>query len=265
MTTRDADAPTFDAAASGSTEQSIENLAEDVLRALEEVGFCVVTSVLPHDAVAEMRELVELLLHAEPQNRHHTGHQRVLHLAAKHAAFHRALLDPLALAVWRRFLSPDVICSTFTANALWPGATEFYWHADHPYWTLTPPWPSMPLTGQNIWFLDEFTIENGATAGIPGSHRRGALPPYEDRSVEGSMVLTGPPGSVIFAHGAWWHTSRPNTTDALRCALLATYTHTFCVPQEEMRLQLDAIDEPGDALRRILGGDQYRPQRNFPY
>jgi ectoine hydroxylase-related dioxygenase (phytanoyl-CoA dioxygenase family) len=100
----------------------------------------------------------------------------VLHILAKDPVFIEALVHPLVLAVWRKYLTEDLICSTFTANTLWPGAVEQYWHADHPYWTLTPPWPTIPLAGQCIWFLDDFTVENGATAGIPGSHRANRLP-----------------------------------------------------------------------------------------
>jgi ectoine hydroxylase-related dioxygenase (phytanoyl-CoA dioxygenase family) len=239
---------------------------DPVIRAVGARGYTVVENLLPVATVDRMRESVERLLHAErSRNLHPSGHQRVLHLLAKDPVFVEALVHPLVLAVWRRYLSADIICSTFTANALWPGATEQYWHADHPYWTISSPWPALPLAGQCIWFLDDFTVENGATAGIPGSHRAGRLPDMGEAWSDDGEILTGPRGSAIFADGAWWHTSRPNRTAALRSALLVTYTHTFCVPQEEMRLQLAAVPDPSEDVVTLLGGRQYRSRRDFPY
>jgi ectoine hydroxylase-related dioxygenase (phytanoyl-CoA dioxygenase family) len=246
----------------GVSQEQIDRIITEV----DERGYCVVEGVLGQKRVNRIRAVLETLLHAEKeQNLHPTGHQRVLHLAAKHPVFLEPLCHPLIIAVWRQYLSADLTCSTFTANALWPQATEQYWHADHPYWTLTPPYPAIPLTGQCIWFLDDFTEENGATAGIPGTHRANHLPELEGRWTDEAEILTGPRGSVIFAHGAWWHTSRPNRTDRLRSALLVTYTHTFCVPQEDMHAQLAHITEPSNLVKQLLGGNQYQPSRGFPY
>jgi ectoine hydroxylase-related dioxygenase (phytanoyl-CoA dioxygenase family) len=159
-----------------------------------------------------------------------------------------------------------VICSTFTANVLSPGAVDGIWHVDHPYWTLTQPYPDLPLAGQCIWPLDDFTVESGATVGIPGSHRRDHPPPNPEGDwSDHAEVMTAPRGSVIFAHGAWWHASRRNQTDRLRSALLVTYTHTFCVPQDELRGQLAYIDAPNDLVVQLLGGNQYQPGTVWPH
>ncbi|WP_242909927.1 phytanoyl-CoA dioxygenase family protein [Actinomadura terrae] len=239
---------------------------DSTVRTIGEHGYVLLENLLPAPTIDRMREALERLLHEEKaRNLHPSGHQRVLHVLVKDPVFVDALVHPLVLAVWRRYLSEDLICSTFTANSLWPGATEQYWHADHPYWTLTPPWPSIPLSGQCIWFLDDFTDENGATAGIPGSHRADRLPDMGESWCDEGEILAGPAGSAIFADGAWWHTSRPNRTTALRSALLVTYTHTFCVPQEDMRGQLDALSNPSDLVVELLGGKQYQPRRDFPY
>lgn len=239
---------------------------DEIVAAIDKRGYCLVEGVLPAASVDRIREVLERFLHAEKaQNLHPSGHQRVLHLVAKDPIFLEPLIHPLVIATWKRYLSEDLICSTFTANTLWPGSTEQYWHADHPYWTLTSPFPVIPLAGQCIWFLDDFSVENGATAGIPGSHREGRLPSLESRWTDAAEILTGPRGSVIFAHGAWWHTSRPNRTEMSRSALLVTYTHTFCIPQEEMRMQLPHINEPSELVTQLLGGKQYQSRRGFPY
>jgi ectoine hydroxylase-related dioxygenase (phytanoyl-CoA dioxygenase family) len=243
-----------------------ERQVDEIAAAIDERGYCLVKGVLPAEYVDRIRDVLERFLYAEKaQNLHPSGHQRVLHLAAKDPVFLEPLTHPLVIAAWKRYLSEDLICSTFTANTLWPGATEQYWHADHPYWTLTSPFPVMPLTGQCIWFLDDFAVENGATAGIPGSHREGRLPSLGSNWTDAAEILTGPRGSVILADGAWWHTSRPNQTELPRSALLVTYTHTYCVPQEDMRMQLSVVKEPSELITQLLGGKQYQPHRGFPY
>jgi ectoine hydroxylase-related dioxygenase (phytanoyl-CoA dioxygenase family) len=188
-----------------------------------------------------------------------------MHLLMKAPIFVSLLCDPFVLAVWRRYLGADIICSTMSANALWPKSTELYWHVDHPYWTMTEPYPTYPLTGQVIWMIDDFTIANGATAGIRNSHRQPTLPRLAEQWTDDATILTGRRGSVIFADGAWWHTSRPNTSSKTRCAVLTTYIRSYCVPQEDMRMQLEAMKRPSALVKDLLGGNQYMARRELPY
>ena len=243
-----------------------EEQVAQVVETIRNEGFCVVPDLVEPDRIAEIRSVLMRFLKSEKeQNLHKTGHQRVLHLLNKHAIFTEPLCHPFVLAVWRMYLAPDIICSTMTANALWPSSTEQYWHVDHPYWTLTQPYPVYPLSGQAIWMVDDFTVANGATAGIKGSHKLGRLPELGEQWTDEATILTGRRGSVILADGAWWHTSRPNCTRRTRCALLTTYIRTHCVPQEDMRMQLAALKNPSPLVKQLLGGNQYVSTRTFPY
>jgi ectoine hydroxylase-related dioxygenase (phytanoyl-CoA dioxygenase family) len=233
---------------------------------IRDVGFCVVPAIVPPRRCARIRAVLQRLLQAEKaQNLHPSGHQRILHLLMKDRIFVELLCNPFVLAVWRKYLGDDMICSTMTANALWPKSTELYWHVDHPYWTMAQPYPAYSLSGQAIWMIDDFTVENGATAGIAGSHRRQRLPELHERWTNEATVLTGTAGSVILADGAWWHTSRPNDSPRTRFAVLATYIRSYCVTQEDMRMQLESLRNPSPVLKHLLGGNQYVPTRNFPY
>lgn len=237
-----------------------------ILEQIAETGFCVVPDLIHAEQCDRIRaRCIELLCQEIDDNLHETGHQRIMHLLMKDAMFEAVLRHPISLAVWRRYLGPDMICSTFSANALWPGSSEQYWHVDHPFWTMAEPYPLFPLAGQCIWMIDDFTIENGATASIAGSHKRPQLPRLGNNWTPEATILTGTKGSVIFADGAWWHTSRPNRTDDLRIALLNTFIRNFCVTQEDMRMQLDALPNPDAELWHLLGGTQYRPRTQLPY
>lgn len=233
---------------------------ETTLEEIREKGFTVVPDLLAPDEVDRLRSAVETIVTAEAEsNRHPSGHQRALYIAIKNPIFLEPLCHPFVLAVWRRYLGDDVICSSLSSNTLWPGCTEQYWHVDYPHWTMAEPYPTFPIAAQTLWMLDDFTMENGATAAIPGSHRNDRLPQIGRAWSDDAVILTGKKGSAIMADGAFWHTSRPNHSATSRSALLIKYIRSFCLPQEDMRWQLSQLDDPSPLVRHLLGGNQYRP------
>lgn len=238
-----------------------------ILGALDEHGYCVVPGLLRPDTAAALRRVVDEIRAHEPRpDVGQLGHHRVLHLAVKHPAFVELLCHPLAVAVWESFLGGDFVCSSLTSNTIVPGADPTYWHVDHPYWTIAPPYPvEPPLSGQGIWCLDEFTPANGATKVVPRSHRRTRLPAHEGDYDHEAVTITAPIGSLILTHGATWHSMGRNETDRPRTAVLGRFARSFVIPQEDMRRQLDAIEPAPALVRRLMGAEQYVPQRGFPY
>jgi len=65
-----------------------------------------------------------------------------------------------------------------------------------------------------IWMLDDFTIENGATRVVPGSHvvttplAKALAQPLAHHPRE--IVITGRAGSVLIFNGHLWHSGRKN-------------------------------------------------------
>jgi ectoine hydroxylase-related dioxygenase (phytanoyl-CoA dioxygenase family) len=246
---------------------------DSIVTAVDEIGFCMVPAVLKSAEACRLREIIDELLALEPVPKrssydHHTsadGHRRLLHLAAKHEAFVELLCHPLVMAFCEKYLGSDFVCSTWTSNTLLAGCDTTYWHVDHPFWTIAPPYPvDPPLTAHVIWCLDEFTEENGGTSFIAGSHRRTRLPDDMDYSFE-SATVTAPAGSVIFAHGACWHSAGRNSSAAPRTGIFGRYARSYIVLQEDLKLQLSSIDKPTPLVERLLGVKQYTPQRGFPY
>lgn len=243
--------------------ETVKHIAD----AIDEYGWCVVPSVLDPDTARVLREVVDVLRQSEPRpDVGDLGHHRVLHLAAKHPAFVDLMCHPLPLAVWDRMLGPDFVCSTWTANTLQPRAKVTYWHVDHPYWTIAPPYPVEPLlAGQTIWCLDDFSKANGATKFITGSHRRTQAPEHDGDYDHEATTVEAAAGSLILAHGACWHSMGHNTTDVPRTAIFGRYARSFIILQEDMQRQLAAVESPSRLVRRLLGAEQYVPQRGFPY
>jgi ectoine hydroxylase-related dioxygenase (phytanoyl-CoA dioxygenase family) len=238
-----------------------------ILTALDEFGFCVVPSVLTREEADGLARIVLDVQEAECRpDAASLGHRRVLHLLAKHPVFVELMCHPLAMAVQEAYLGPDFICSTWSSNCTLPGADLSYWHVDHPYWTIAPPYPvNPPLTAHTIWCLTDMVEQTGGTKFIKGSHRRTRLPEHNGNYDREGQTLHAPAGSVIFAHGACWHSAGHNRSDRPRIGIFARYARSFIIPQEDMKQQLSAVEAPSDLVQRLMGGKQYVPQRGYPY
>jgi ectoine hydroxylase-related dioxygenase (phytanoyl-CoA dioxygenase family) len=232
-----------------------------IIRQVEERGFCKVPNVIPLQKADAARTVLDGLLKAEAtEQTRQAGSQRVGRIAVKDPIFIELMCNPLVLEVWKTWLGEDIICSSWTANTMYPGHQQIGWHADYPYWSKKPPWPMGNMAGQTLWMLDDFTEENGATGGLPYSHLKGHPPDGQtDAWRDDGEILTGQKGSVVFAHGAWWHTARPNNTDQPRSCLLGMYIMPWFFPQEDMRSQLAEIENPSELVRRLMCDGQYVP------
>ncbi|SVC39163.1 uncharacterized protein METZ01_LOCUS292017 [marine metagenome] len=235
---------------------------ESIVKTIEERGFVLVPSIISKETANQARELIHGYLEAEATvETCRTGTQRVGGIAVRHQLFRDLMCHPIVLAVWEHFLGEDCYCSTWSANTAYPGYNGMGWHVDYPYWSIEQPWPTGSITGQTVWLLDDFTEENGATAAVPYSHRLGCPPsPPTEQWRDDGEILTGARGSVVFAHGAWYHTARPNISDQSRTALLGMYLKPCFIPQEDMHGQLAEIENPSETVRKIMGGNQWQPR-----
>ena len=169
------------------------------------------------------------------------------------------MCHPLVVAVWQRLLGEDMVCSTWTANTIYPGTGSVSWHVDHPFWAMKPPYPTDWLAGQTVWMLDDLTENNGATGYVLESHKRRHPPANPDEWPEDGQFATGTRGSVVFGHGAWWHTSSLNSSDQPRSVLLGMYVSTIVIPMEDMCAQLQRVESPSEIEKQIMGGNQRMP------
>ena len=99
--------------------------------------------------------------------------------------------------------------------------------------------PGIDLQVSVMWALTEFTVENGATHVVPGSHRAECEGSYVDAP---SMQATMNRGSALFYLGPTWHGGGANRSTAPRMGLVTTYAlgwlrqevnHYLTVPREK--------------------------------
>lgn len=89
---------------------------------------------------------------------------------------------------------------------------------------------SFPLMLNMLIMLDDFTLANGATYLLAGSHQREQNPEAEE-FYKMSDRAVGKKGTVLFFNSNLWHAAGLNKTSSKRRALTITFTKPFMKPQ----------------------------------
>lgn len=238
-------------------------LTESEKNQLDQHGFLLLERLIPPDTTTALREHALSLAVAEQEAG--KGHsylandsaQRVWNLVAKGEIFEEAIQHPKMLAAMAYLLGADCTLSSFTVNVLYPGAPEAGLHIDYPLSGLPTPRPNFPMVANSVWFLDDWTLENGATRCVPGSHRRLEALPEPGMAYDDALQICGPRGSVLIVNGAIWHGSSENRTNESRVGLLGFFCRSILKPQQA-HLELvsdEVISRATPTLKRLLGFD----------
>ena len=236
---------------------------------LNQHGFLLLENLIPLDTTAQLRERALALTAAEQEaGKSHTylangSAQRVWNLVAKGEIFEKAIQQPKMLAAMEYLLGADCTLSSFTVNVLYPGAPDAGLHIDYPLSALPTPRPSFPLIANSVWFLDDFTLENGATSCVPASHQRLEAMPEPGVEYTDELQICGPRGSVLIVNGAIWHGSSENRTNEPRVGLLGFFCRSILKPQQaHLKLASDeVVSRATPTLKRLLGFDS-QPNMN---
>lgn len=102
--------------------------------------------------------------------------------------------------------------------------------------------------------LDEFTLDNGATYVLSGSHRL-AEAPEESAFRTQAERITGRPGSIALFDSNLWHAAGANQTDSARAALTLTFSRPFFKQQMDYPRFLgeDYMAGVPERVRQVLG------------
>lgn len=109
-----------------------------------------------------------------------------------------------------------------------PGASKVYSHIDTPYRFEKYNQVDRVLGVQIIIPLDPFTLQNGGTAFLPGSHLEKIdfrdleenREQYDERLLSQGQQLLAQPGDVLMYDGRTLHSTMPNNSSSFRSALL---------------------------------------------
>lgn len=107
---------------------------------------------------------------------------------------------------------------------------------------------------QALVLLDDFTVDNGATLFLPGSH---AAPDKPDPQVfeEQARKALGSAGSIYLFDSRIWHAAGVNRTDLPRRCLTLTFTRSYFKPQFDYCRALgeDFCRSQTPSMQQLLG------------
>ena len=232
-------------------------------RHLDDHGYVLLEDAMGADLQAALRHRILELFEQEGER---AGHEfrteenahRLANLVDKGEVFQRAIALPAVLDGVRHVLGPDMKLSSLNARSADPRSDAGQpLHVDmaavpdeRGYWVCN-----------TIWILDDFTLENGATRLVPGSHTWGRRPqdvladpaaPHPDE-----ILLTGRAGGVVIMNAHLWHGGTANRTAAPRLAMHAFYCRRD-KPQQQYQKQLlrpEVQAALSPALRDLLALD----------
>lgn len=205
-----------------------DTLSTEEKYSLDVKGYLPLENILPQKQIASMIHRLDELAAIEGEDAGVELHQeggtiRVSDLVNKGPMFEIGFSHPRVLAAIRHVIGPRFKLSSLDCRMALPGQGHQAFHAD---------WRSGVEPGDyyvcnSMWLLDDFTVENGATRVVPGSHRSGKHPKdaLEDPTQEHpeEIQLLASSGTVIIFNSHLWHAGGLNQTTTRRHGMLAYY------------------------------------------
>jgi ectoine hydroxylase-related dioxygenase (phytanoyl-CoA dioxygenase family) len=233
---------------------------------LDEQGYLVFKGLISPQHIESLLAKLEELWRTEgetagEENYIEPGVRRLANLANKGDMFREIYSHTQVLEVVHAVIGPEIRASMVNARDVPPHTgVRMPFHMDSDKGRHRDEKGFSAATA--IWMLDPFTVENGATAFVPGSHLIGKSPKQVLTDLNAShpdeIVLEGEAGDVLVFNGHCWHAGRPNLTESHRRALLVHYLRADVPRPENRRQHLDPerAAELSSSERELLGLDE---------
>jgi ectoine hydroxylase-related dioxygenase (phytanoyl-CoA dioxygenase family) len=132
------------------------------------------------------------------------------------------------------------------------------WHRDLPYQHFVS---SRPLAVNALYCVDDFTLENGATRVLPGSHLHESAP-SEDYFQQNAVQVTALAGEILVLDCMIFHSGSPNTSPKKRRGINHVYAIPFFKSQIHVGSHLEKVwgKSLSDQDRSILGISSEEPR-----
>ena len=240
-----------------------ESGSEEVVDALMGDGGAIVIEQVAHDTIDKVAR--ELRPHFDEQ-----GHRfqndfngyRTLRLSAILEISRTAadlIAHPRVIEVADGVLRPH--CTSYrigscTAIEIQPGEESQVLHSDDGFYPIKIPEVEFQISA--MWALDDFTVENGATRVIPGSHGHKETHDQDESNVVQAIM---PKGSVLFYLGSTLHGGGANRSDSVRTGLINTYSLGWLRQEENHYLTIprEIADSYPEQIRRLMGYQSHGP------
>jgi ectoine hydroxylase-related dioxygenase (phytanoyl-CoA dioxygenase family) len=234
------------------------------LERMKRDGFTIVEDVIDAGEVAALRDDVwrlERELAAQPAHNLFEGLRtvRIYNLLAHGTIYQRVPVHDRVLPIIEGVLDAGCLVSSLSSIAIGPGEAAQPLHADDQLIPL--PKPHVSIICNTMWALTDFTIDNGATRVVPGSHRADRSPmPFGEPAEAETRAAAMPAGSVLVFDGSIWHGGGANRSTERRLGLAMNYCAGWMRQQENQQLGIPRALASGFSprLRKLVGYGLYR-------
>lgn len=231
-----------------------DSLAEDFQYWLKTQGYFVLEEAVSDDLLLDrLSAAIDRSL-----QKHDGNFSDISHLIVNRDAAFLELLDQTGpIELMETILGDTCIIHSYNCVSLHPGRSNNagQLHKDSQRFS-----PDYIHALQVLWFIDDFTAENGATWFLPGSHHSGARPTEEQFDARAVQVPGKRGAAVIFDSGVW-HRSGQNFTDLPRRGITLVLSRAFMKQQIDLPRAADprVASRAAPRLRRLLGFDARVP------
>jgi len=121
-----------------------------------------------------------------------------------------------------------------------------------------------PLIIVVLWMLEDFTIENGATRIVPGSHKFDYY--AEDNKIyDNEIIIQGKKGSALVYNASLWHGGGANITKKTRWGVVLGYGRWFIKPSFDLlnNTPKEIYEKLTDNQKALLGFNSIPPLDEF--
>jgi ectoine hydroxylase-related dioxygenase (phytanoyl-CoA dioxygenase family) len=204
-------------------------MVQDMLERLAAEGYATIPDAIDAAQLSWARGELEAQLDATPTGR--DGFEgfrtrRIYGLFGKTRSLDALAVHPTVLAVLDSVLGHYQL-SAPTGIAIGPGEAAQPLHPDDAIYPLPRPHPEIVVNV--MWPLQDFTVDNGGTRIVPGSHRW-----IDQRPDDTTPLVTVeiPAGSALIYAGSVWHGGGANATDKDRLGVVLHYAASWLRPVE---------------------------------
>jgi ectoine hydroxylase-related dioxygenase (phytanoyl-CoA dioxygenase family) len=208
-------------------------------------GFYIINGVLTNSCIKTAFEELEIALRCELEHHKEISDYSFYGYVLNNAYYGGIFLDIISEAplfkLVELILGENMILYSYTSSSMPPkmGNASSTIHVDCPIWIK-----DYPLRVGVMIPLVDFTLENGATTYLPGSHRS-EIKPANETYLEHSKKLLVTAGSMFIFDARLWHSGGINLTDQWRHAL----SFNWCRPWMKQYINMPKLLGSSSSLK----------------
>jgi ectoine hydroxylase-related dioxygenase (phytanoyl-CoA dioxygenase family) len=222
-------------------------------------GFVIVDNVVSNEVMDRVAEELEEHIDLTPTgNDDFVGRltQRTGSLIPRSPVSRELVMHPLVLDTTADLLHKATVYQLHLTQVIsvLPGETHQPLHRDELAWDFFPFPLDYDVQCNTMWAMTDFTVENGATRIVPGSHLIEGKQTYQDddpRIVRAEMER----GSMFFYSGKVYHGAAANNSESVRQGINITYCVGWVRQEENQYLStpIEVARTLDDDLLKLMG------------